>query len=495
MMKIIAIDLKNFKSIHEAHVEGLSSINIFFGPTNSGKTSLLEAVYFQSNHQRLNDPEQYREFLHSKADPHDAELLVQTQWEVVESIAAVNLRPGDRVTITTRVRFGEHEPSVEESIAINNTGEENPDRIHALLMILRGSVKLSSSRRPGDSKDAYFPGPAETPEQRKRRFLVALHELELQGNQYQEFLSRMQKMFPHLVYNMQSKESILEFFGMGFLGTAKLFVYLFDARYTVVLIDEPEIHFYPSLTKRFVGVLHEVAHSLNKQILLSTHSTLFLHERELGSFFHMTKSKHYVTTVRRVEQGKLLEGLDLLNAPAEAILQSDMVVYVEGPWDVGVMEEFIAKFEELEYVNIIVLQLGGGSMGNTNVDPVKLKLHNPLSFVLIDSERKKANGSADPAHQEFLRRCVGAKVYCLMLERQAMENYFSPRALHSVFGDRVSGSLTIKPFKPLTEQGLGWYEKKSNRDVARAMTREEVESFPELKGFFHELITVSRQVQ
>lgn len=495
MLKLTSIDVQNFKSIHEARVDGLGDINVFFGPTNSGKTSLMESVYFQFNHQRLVDTKAYGEFLHSKADPANAVLRVTTEWRTVESVPNVNLRPGDTLRCVTQVTFSRRGPQVEETLFINNALEENADRQNAVFLHLRHAIKLSSSRRPGDSKRVYFANTDETPAERKRRFLVELQDLELQGGQYQEFLSRVQKLFPHLVYSMESKESILEFFGMGFLGTAKLLVYLFDARYTIVLIDEPEIHFYPSLTFRFVQILHDVVRSLGKQILLGTHATVFLHEKGLGSFYHMAKSKHYRTQVRQVEPGKLLEGLDIVNASPETVLTSDMVVYVEGPWDVAVLEEFIAKFDELKYVNIAVLQLGGGAMGNNNVDPTKLKLHNPLSFVIIDSERKSARGEPDPSHKAFQARCKEAKLYCLLLDRQAMENYFTGRALHAVFGDKVPASFANNPYKPLTKQGLGWFEKDRNREIAHAMTREELEACPDLKGFFAELIQVSRQVQ
>jgi putative ATP-dependent endonuclease of OLD family len=247
--------------------------------------------------------------------------------------------------------------------------------------------------------------------------------------------------------------------------------------------------------RRFVHVLHEAVGSLNKQIIISTHSLLFIQERLLGKYFHITKSKHFITHVRNVDQNNLLEELDVLNAPPEAILQSDIILYTEGPTDIAVLQEFIKKFSELEHTNITVLHLGGGSMGNIFVDPLDLKKNNPLSLILIDSERKHHGGEPDPAHAAFQERCTKARLHCMMVERQALENYFTPRALHEVFGTRIPGRFENKPYKPLTHQGLPWYEKQMNRAVARAMTREEIESYPDLREFFREVISLSKQVQ
>lgn len=493
-MKLQRIELVNFKSVNHAVIDDLSSINVFFGPTNSGKTSLLESMYFQFHHQQIIDPKRYFEFLHSKANPRDSQLKVHSCWLLEEVVPALDLHSGDVVECLTFVRYSGEDPRVEDQVVINGKQEGNLDREQAIFAFFRGSTKLSSSRRPGDTKNAYYPG-EESNEQRQQRFLVSLQELKIQGNHYQEFLSRLQKLFPHLVYGNETERDIVAFFGMGFLGTAKLFVYLFDARYQLVLIDEPEIHFYPSLTRRFVKVLYEVVEAFNKQIILATHSTLFLQERQLGNFYHAAKSKHFITTVRKVDQNNLLEGLDILNTPPEAILQSDIVLYVEGPTDIGVMQEFIAKYKEMEHADLTVLHLGGGSMGNINVEPLDLKKHNPLSFVVMDSERTTHGGEPDAAHADFLSRCYRAHLYCLMLERRAMENYFTPRALRTVFGNKIPQDFENKAYKPLTHQGLPWYDKSWNRDVARAMTREEIEAYPDLRRFFEEILSVNKQVQ
>lgn len=494
-MILTGVALSNFKSINRGVIEDLAPLNVIFGPTNSGKSSILEAVYFQFHHQQFSHTEAYGEFLHSKADPQNATLQVETTWQCAEGIPALDLKMNDRLVCTSTVVFSGSVRTPEDTLSINGVAEKNTDRAQAAFRTLRGLVKFSSSRRPGDSKRTYFPGEEETPEQRRQRFLVALKELEIQGNHYQLFLSQLQRMFPHLVYQGASEQDIMDFFGTGFLGTAKLFVYLFDARYSLVLIDEPEIHFYPSLTRRFVRVLREVCASQKKQIVLSTHATSFLREPNLGNFYHIAKSRHYQTSLRRVDQLTLLEGLDVLNATPETVLQSDCIVYVEGPWDIGVLKEFLAKYPELTYTNIMVLHLGGGAMGNTNVDPVALKVHNPLSFILVDSERKKPGGVADPSHQDFMDRCHAAHLSCTMLERAAMENYFTPRALRVVFGDKIPARFENHSFRSLPAQGLRWYEKNMNARVAHAMTRDEIEQYPELKNFFHDLITVSEQLQ
>lgn len=493
-MKLVRIKLQNFKSIDQAAVERVGSINVVFGPTNCGKTSLLESIYFQFNHQRLVSPMAYFEFLHSKADPRNSTVLVETEWLTKELVPTPNLRPKDRVVCLTTLRFSTEEPKVEDTVLINGKHEENLERQQAIFLYMRNSIKLSSSRRPGDSKKIYFPGPEETHEVRRHRFLRSLQEMELQGAQYQEFLSRLQKLFPHLIYGADTKKDILEFFGLGFLRTPKLFTYLFDARFSLILIDEPEIHFYPSLMPHFVEVLREVVENLGKQIILGTHSSLFLSERGLGDFYHITKSKHYRTYVRPVEPGNLLEGIEFLNTSPDVILQSDLVIYTEKEWDVAVIEEFVGKFEELDRVKIAVLQLST-SLDSQALDPVKLKRLNPLSFVILPSGDRNPNGTLSGAAAGFLNRCYSAQLFCQFLDRRGFENYFSPRSLREIFGtSKVHENFRQDPHGKLTAV-LPSYTAEWNRRVARAMTREEIEAHPNLKAFFQEVVRVSLQVQ
>jgi AAA15 family ATPase/GTPase len=241
-MKLQRIELLNFKSINHAVIEDLSAINIFFGPTNSGKTSLLESLFFQFHHQTITDKKRFYEFLHSKANPRDATARINSRWELDEAVPEIDLHPNDSLDAVTEIVFSGNDIHIEDRVLINEKPEGNLEREQAVFEHLRNSVKLSSSRRPGDSKLVYFPSD-ETNDQRRQRFVNSLQELKIQGTRYQEFLSHLQKLFPHLVYSNDTERDILDFFGSGFLGTAKLFVYLFDARYQLILIDEPEIHF------------------------------------------------------------------------------------------------------------------------------------------------------------------------------------------------------------------------------------------------------------
>ena len=55
-MKLVEIAVRGFRGIRECRVEGLADVNVFIGRNNSGKSSLLEALYLASAAFSYDDP-------------------------------------------------------------------------------------------------------------------------------------------------------------------------------------------------------------------------------------------------------------------------------------------------------------------------------------------------------------------------------------------------------------------------------------------------------
>jgi hypothetical protein len=91
-------------------------------------------------------------------------------------------------------------------------------------------------------------------------------------------------------------------------------------------------------------------------------------------------------------------------------------------------------------------------------------------IALIDSDPGSAH-----IRRQFVEKCEAANISICKLQRYAVENYFSVRALREVCGEQISGDL--KELKPdvSVEKQLGVSVKKRNRTIARAMEFGEIE--------------------
>jgi predicted ATP-dependent endonuclease of OLD family len=133
--------------------------------------------------------------------------------------------------------------------------------------------------------------------------------------------------------------------GSGFQKIFIILLYALHPAYPVVLLDEPETHLHPGLIKRLLKVLSTKA---TNQIILTTHSPLFVQPQTLFNIFRV---------IRTTKEGTLVYNLDrsIKNIPRERLTQelnadnlevffADKVLIVEGVSDRLLMRGLIDKF-------------------------------------------------------------------------------------------------------------------------------------------------------
>lgn len=160
--------------------------------------------------------------------------------------------------------------------------------------------------------------------------------------------------------------------------------------------------------------------------------------------------------------------LDDLGYSVTDNLVSDLVILVEGPSDVAVIEELLIKLGLYNDYNIKLWPLGGDIMDQLDLSVL---VQSYSIIALLDNDP-----GSDKIRRRFIRNCEAHNIPVHRLERYAIENYFSLRALKQVFSVQIPADITeIKPDEKLEEQ-IKINVKGANRRVARAMTLEEVES-------------------
>jgi hypothetical protein len=147
------------------------------------------------------------------------------------------------------------------------------------------------------------------------------------------------------------------------------------------------------------------------------------------------------------------------------------VLLVEGPSDIKTVQQFLRLFRKEHQV--VPLSLGGSVMitGNREVELSEvLRIAADVS-VLIDSERDHAGGPLPGARRAFVDICLRLGMRVHVLERRAIENYFSENAIRAQLGGNYR-SLT--PFECLGALPVGW-GKHQNWRIARRMTPSDIQ--------------------
>lgn len=277
-----------------------------------------------------------------------------------------------------------------------------------------------------------------------------------------------------LFFSVADKENWIEAKNCG-LGLQDLLVILYFALEpdnTFVLIEEPENHLHPEMQRRLLRFLTE---ETDKQFFITTHSNIFVNSTYVDRVF-FTKFENNVIKVS--DETKQAEMLHDLGYSVTDNLVSDLIILVEGPSDTPVIEEFLNKMGIDATYNIKTWALGGDIMDkhNLSVFAERYKV-----MALIDRDPKSR-----ASRKRFEQNCEELNIPVTRLQRYAIENYFSVRALKKVFGIQIPDTFeTISPSKTLFDQ-IKINVKNNNRKLAKETTLDEIRG-TDLRQFFDDV--------
>ena len=142
------------------------------------------------------------------------------------------------------------------------------------------------------------------------------------------------------------------------------------------------------------------------------------------------------------------------------------LLLVEGPSDVTAIGQFLVKHRMSG--SVLMLPLGGSTMINERAEAQleELKRITTNIFALIDSERSAEDEPMSPDRQAFIDACGAAHVDAQALERRALENYLSDRAIKRVKGPKYR---QLGPYEKLADCDPAW-GKNEGYKIAAEMT-------------------------
>lgn len=238
-------------------------------------------------------------------------------------------------------------------------------------------------------------------------------------------------------------------------------------RPSFVLIDEPEAHIHPSLQADF---LTQLAGYGEFGLMASTHH-LGLARSVSDHLYEISRSPDggYSEIHRYRPEKRLSQTLGELQVPVRNGTRSHHLLLVEGPTEIKALRKLLSKIRRDH--SVVLLPLGGSSMINGNREDELLEITKIGDRVsaLIDSERRAEGERESPHHRAFRESCQKVGIRCHILERRALENYFSDRAVREVLG---TGFRAPGPFEDLKDVHPKW-PKSDNWKIVQNMRRDE----------------------
>jgi hypothetical protein len=229
-----------------------------------------------------------------------------------------------------------------------------------------------------------------------------------------------------------------------------LFALVFSVlpQHDVILYEEPEAHMHPEMQRRLATYLRS---KTEKQYFISTHSNVFLRPGIADRVFALTLDASISVSDATSRTAMLAElGYDIADN-----LVSDVVILVEGPSDIPVIESLLVKFGIVPQFRVRCWPLGGDNMARVDLSPLQERSR---LIAIVD----KDPGST-AARKRFVEACKHLSIPVTRLKRRAIENYFP------LFGGQVPSDLqAIDPDEKVSDQ-LGFDPKAKNWNIAQLL--------------------------
>lgn len=491
------LKLYNYKGLKECELTNLGQINVICGKNNTGKSTVLEAINSITNryHGKLITPE----------------FIDQIKMETIKSVDFINL-PERKTTydkilkkvfplglicyehqleevmqnIVKAIKTEGLPPHMQFDIFSRGLSRILSKSLNTLLIPPKRQLELSKNIQ---ASDTVYPAGVGILNQLffYRNLPEGTAEKEIYNNIRTHF-TEISNGYVFDIYMNSSNVANLNFSRGGNewitagdcgLGLQDLLVILWfaaDPNLSVLLVEEPESHIHPEMQRKLLDFLRSQA---NKQFFLSSHSNVFVNSAYADKIFFT----QYTNNVKVADATNRAAVLNDLGYSVADNLVSDLVIFVEGPKDVPVIEEFLIKMGAYSKYTIKIWPLGGDIMDQLDMSVFS---ENYKLIALVDNDP-----FSNSIREKFVKKCKEYNIPIHKTKRYSIENYFSLRAIRSVFENQINPNISEIKHDEKLENQIGINVKKNNRKIAQAMSLDEITG-TDLEEFLHEVIDICK---
>lgn len=230
-----------------------------------------------------------------------------------------------------------------------------------------------------------------------------------------------------VVVRMDGKRLPIESLGSGIEEVLIIAAKSTIFRNQIVCLEEPEIHLHPALQKKLMIYLNE--HTDN-QYFITTHSA-HLFDAVEGSIYHVRLTNGGTVVDAAINDSKKFAACIDLGYRASDILQSNSIIWVEGPSDRIYVHHWLRHVapELVEGLHYTIMFYGGRLLSHlTGSDEaveefVRLQRLNRNMAIIIDSDRRKRGERINGTKTRIRKEFESAQNFVWITDGKEIENY------------------------------------------------------------------------
>ena len=269
----------------------------------------------------------------------------------------------------------------------------------------------------------------------------------------------------------------------------------------IFAFEEIENNLHPALQRRVFNYLYDFAIRENVILYLTTHSHVAINcyfDKEQTSIYHIEKIEGKAR-VKRIEsyldKARILSDLDV---KASDILQSNGIIWVEGPSDRIYIEKWFEVFTDnmfIEGQHYQFLYYGGRLLSHYSAEEdtelISILTTNRNAAIVIDSDKRYRQAPINDTKKRVINEFKSLKMFNWVTKGKEVENYIPVSAVQEMFGTQeIEQCAQYELFPTYIE---GYYKSFSNRKVPFAnkivpyITKGNSEKMYDLKNKIEEL--------
>ncbi len=207
----------------------------------------------------------------------------------------------------------------------------------------------------------------------------------------------------------------------------------------IICLEEPEIHLHLILQKKLIRYLQD---NTNNQYFIATHSPSFM-DTPGAAIFHVRNDGIQTYVDHVVSKDGTRDVLDDLGYHPSDILQSNFVIWVEGPSDRIYLKHWIKSMDETltEGIHYTIMFHGGSLIAHVSLEDARddeslgdfIRLQDLCrnSAVVIDSDKSNKSTRLKPHAKRILEEVNSDHTYVWVTKGREIENYVPADSLHA----------------------------------------------------------------
>ncbi len=269
----------------------------------------------------------------------------------------------------------------------------------------------------------------------------------------------------------------------------------------VYAFEEIENNLHPALQRRVFDYLYKYAVDNETTIFITTHSHVAIncfYDRDEASLYHIEKKDNKATVYRiesYLDKAKILSDLDV---KASDILQSNGIIWVEGPSDRVYIKRWIELLTDNEFEegkDYQFLYYGGRLLSHYSAeeetDLISILTTNRNAAIVIDSDKIKRQTSLNNTKKRIIGEFSRLNMFSWVTKGKEIENYIPVSAIRNMFGkDRIKECGQYELFPGYIEKyykGFSGRKVQFANSVIKNMLKEECEMKMDLQKQIKEL--------